>query len=103
MKKLTAALLISALSASPALACSFQKNADHMMPSQSASMIPEQTQEAMSTFDPAAKTGIRRVQRSDRSQAAAAAAAAENTRRRIVGFHDPSLTTEAARQMYRPL
>ncbi len=55
MKKLTAALLISALSASPALACSFQKNADHMMPSQSASMIPEQTQEAMSTFDPAAK------------------------------------------------
>ena len=62
MKKLTAALLVSALSASPALACSFQKNADHTMPSQTASTLPETTQEAMSTFDPAIRPAFEQTQ-----------------------------------------
>lgn len=55
MKVMTAALLASAFIASPALACEYGRTADVKMPTHSAAVKMEPTEEAMSTYDPATK------------------------------------------------
>lgn len=54
MKTVMTALVASAFIASPALACGFGKTADKSKPMITASTTVK-TEEAMSTFDPAAK------------------------------------------------
>ena len=60
MKNLTAVLLISAFVAAPAFACGFEKTAETKLPTQMASLMTEQADGAMTTFDPASKSAFER-------------------------------------------